>query len=103
VWVLCGDSEIAEGSIWEALDKAAWFGLANLTVIVDVNRLGMRGPTELGWDLEGYARRVAAFGRHAVKVNNGHDATAIDAALAEAVRSGRPAVVLARTHRARLC
>ena len=46
VWVLCGDSELAEGSIWEALDKAGHYGLSNLTAIFDVNRLGQRGPTE---------------------------------------------------------
>ena len=56
VWVLCGDSEMAEGSIWEAFDKASHYGLDNLTAIVDVNRLGQRGPTDLGWDLEAYAR-----------------------------------------------
>src|SRR5215470_3011004 len=55
VWVLCGDSEMAEGSMWEAFDKAAYYHLGNLTAIVDVNRLGQRGPTELGWDLDAYA------------------------------------------------
>ena len=53
VWVLCGDSEMAEGSMWEAFDKASHYKLANLIAIVDVNRLGQRGPTELGWDLDG--------------------------------------------------
>ena len=62
VWVLCGDSELAEGSVWEAFDKAAYYRLDNLTVIVDVNRLGQRGPTELGWDVDAYARRVEGFG-----------------------------------------
>ena len=62
VWVLCGDSEMAEGSMWEALDKAAYYRLDNLTAIVDVNRLGQRGPTELGWDLDTYAKRIEAFG-----------------------------------------
>ena len=62
VWVLCGDSEMAEGSIWEGLDKASHYGLSKLVVIVDVNRLGQRGPTELGWDLDAYARRASAFG-----------------------------------------
>ena len=47
VWVLCGDSEMAEGSIWEALDKASHYGLTNLVTVVDVNRLGQRGETEL--------------------------------------------------------
>ncbi|WP_304438115.1 1-deoxy-D-xylulose-5-phosphate synthase N-terminal domain-containing protein, partial [Frankia sp. CpI1-P] len=58
VWVICGDSEMAEGSVWEALDKASYYNLSNLIAIVDVNRLGQRGPTELGWDLDTYARRV---------------------------------------------
>jgi transketolase len=47
VWVLCGDSETAEGSIWEALDKASYYKLGNLTALIDINRLGQRGPTEL--------------------------------------------------------
>src|SRR5271165_3610205 len=62
VWVLCGDSEIAEGSIWEAFDKASYYKLANLIAIVDINRLGQRGPTELSWDLDAYRRRAEAFG-----------------------------------------
>ena len=63
-WVLCGDSETAEGSIWEALDKASYYQLGNLTAIVDVNRLGQRGPTELNGTSTSTAR-VAAFGaRH---------------------------------------
>ncbi|MEP7106219.1 MAG: 1-deoxy-D-xylulose-5-phosphate synthase N-terminal domain-containing protein, partial [Chloroflexota bacterium] len=62
VWVLCGDSEIAEGSIWEALDKAGKYGLTNLTPIVDVNRLGQRGETEYAWHTQVYAARAEAFG-----------------------------------------
>jgi len=75
VWVLCGDSETAEGSIWEALDKASYYKLGNLTAIVDVNRLGQRGPTELEWDLDRYAARVEAFGCRALVID-GHDPTA---------------------------
>src|SRR6201993_2318668 len=52
VWVLCGDSEMAEGSMWEALDKASHYQLSNMIAIVDINRLGQRGATELGWDIE---------------------------------------------------
>src|SRR4051794_4826676 len=101
VWVLCGDSELAEGSIWEALDKAGHYELSNLIAIVDVNRLGQRGPTELGWDLDAYARRVEAFGARAVQVD-GHDLSAVDDALAEAARADdRPTVVLARTIKGR--
>jgi transketolase len=83
VWVLCGDSETAEGSIWEALDKAAFYRLRNLTAIFDVNRLGQRGPTELSWDVDTYAKRVEAFGCHPIVID-GHDLGEIDKALSVA-------------------
>lgn len=100
VWVLCGDSETAEGSVWEALDKAAYYGLRNLTVIVDVNRLGQRGPTELGWDIDAYAGRVTAFGCQAVSAD-GHDVAEIDRAFSRAADADRPTVILARTRKGR--
>src|SRR5579859_5469392 len=84
VWTLCGDSEMAEGSIWEALDKASYYKLANLIAIVDVNRLGQRGPTELGWDQPDYARRMEAFGARVLTVD-GHDLEAIDKAMTVAI------------------
>ncbi|NJP34295.1 transketolase [Micromonospora thermarum] len=96
VWVLCGDSETAEGSVWEALDKAGHYGLRNLTAIVDVNRFGQRGETELAWDLDTYRRRVEAFGCQAIVVD-GHDLAAIDDALGRARQATGPTVVLART------
>jgi transketolase len=96
VWALCGDSEVAEGSIWEGLDKAAHYGLSNFTAIVDVNRLGQRGETELGWDLEAYRRRVTAFGAQALVID-GHDLEQVDRALAGARRATQPTVILART------
>lgn len=96
-WVLCGDSELAEGSIWEALDKAAYYKLGNLTAIVDVNRLGQDGPTELQWDMDRYARRVEAFGAHPLVID-GHDISAIDDALTRArSQPGQPTVILAKT------
>ncbi|MBT2539112.1 transketolase [Arthrobacter sp. ISL-69] len=96
-WVLCGDSELAEGSIWEALDKAAYYRLGNLTAIVDVNRLGQNGPTELQWDMDRYARRVESFGAYPLVVD-GHDISAIDDALTRArSRPDQPTVVLAKT------
>jgi transketolase len=103
VWVLCGDSETAEGSIWEALDKASHYNLANLIPIVDVNRLGQSGPTELQWHLETYRRRVEAFGARAVVID-GHDLAEIDRALAtaEADAAGeQPTVILAKTIKGR--
>ncbi|PYI65162.1 transketolase [Arthrobacter livingstonensis] len=96
-WVLCGDSEMAEGSMWEAMDKAAFYKLGNLTAMVDVNRLGQDGPTELQWDLDRYARRVEAFGAQALVID-GHDVKAIDDALTEARSNpAQPTVILAKT------
>src|SRR5215469_9905300 len=98
VWVLCGDSELAEGSIWEAFDKASYYKLSNLVVIADINRLGQRGETDLGWNLEGYARRMEAFGARVLTVD-GHDLAAIDKAMAAAkdASGGQPTVILAKT------
>ncbi|MDN0198394.1 transketolase [Streptomyces sp. S.PNR 29] len=97
VWVLTGDSELAEGSIWEAAEQAAYEHLDNLTVIVDVNRLGQRGPTRHGHDLDAYARRFQAFGWHTIEID-GHDVDAIDRAYGEALSTkGQPTAVLART------
>ncbi len=90
VWVLCGDSEMAEGSVWEAAEHAGHEHLDNLTAIVDVNRLGQRGPTRHGHDLDAYARRFQAFGWHTVEVD-GHDVDAIDRAYGEAVVHRRTA------------
>jgi transketolase len=103
VWVLCGDSELAEGSIWEALDKASYYRLSNLIAMVDVNRLGQRGATDLGWDLDAYTRRAEAFGAR-VLVIDGHDLSAIDGALtfaADSSASGQPTVILAKTIKGR--
>ena len=97
VWVLCGDSEMAEGSMWEAFEHAAHFGLDNLTAVIDVNRLGQRGETMVGWDLDTYVARAEAFGWNAIAID-GHDLDAIDGAFAKAVStSGSPTVVVART------
>ncbi|MHB9863811.1 transketolase [Streptomyces sp. YIM S03343] len=97
VWVLCGDSELAEGSVWEAAEHAGYEHLDNLVAIVDVNRLGQRGPTRHGHDLDAYARRFQAFGWHTVEVD-GHDVDAVDRAYGEAESTkGQPVAVLART------
>src|SRR3954464_497557 len=97
VWVLCGDSEIAEGSQWEALEHAAYYELDNLVAVIDVNRLGQRGETMHGWDLDSYAKRAEAFGCHAIEID-GHDYEAIDRAYAEALdTAGQPVVIVAKT------
>ena len=100
-WVLCGDSELAEGSIWEAFEMAGIEGLDNLTAILDINRLGQRGPTRHGWDLDAYARRIKAFGWHVEEVD-GHDVAAVDAAMSAARRTrGMPTAIIARTRKGR--
>jgi transketolase len=99
VWVVCGDSEMAEGSMWEAFEQAGFHGLDNLCAIIDVNRLGQRGPTMHEWDLDAYAARARAFGWHAITID-GHDVDAIDAAYKEAAATtGQPTVIVAKTRK----
>ena len=97
VWVICGDSEMAEGSMWEAAEHAAFYELDNLTAIVDVNRLGQRGETMHGWDLASYSDRLRSFGWHAIEID-GHDVEQIDAAYREAESTnGKPTAIVAKT------
>jgi transketolase len=99
VWVLCGDSELAEGSIWEAFDKASYYGLSRLVVLADINRLGQRGQTDVGWNLPEYQRRMEAFGARVLTID-GHDLAAIDQAMTEAAgdaSGSQPTVILAKT------
>ena len=97
VWVLCGDSEMAEGSMWEAFEHASHYELDHLTAIIDVNRLGQRGETMIGWNTGVYVERARAFGWNALEVD-GHDVEEIDRAYKEAEETaGRPTVIVART------
>jgi transketolase len=101
VWVLCGDSELAEGSMWEAFEHAGYEHLDNLTAIIDVNRLGQRGETRHGWDTGAYARRIGAFGWHTIEID-GHDVADVDRAYAGAAgRLGQPTAIIARTMKGR--
>ena len=96
-YVMLGDGEMAEGSVWEAADVAEYQKLDNLCAIVDVNRLGQSDPTQLGHEMPRIAARWTAFGWHAVTID-GHDMQQILNALAEARGTkGRPTVILART------
>jgi transketolase len=96
VWVLCGDSELAEGSMWEAFEHAGHAGLDNLIAVVDVNRLGQRGPTMHEWDTSSLAARANACGWDVQEID-GHDLEAIDAAYAQALAAEAPAAIFART------
>src|ERR687897_3536804 len=96
-WVICGDSEMAEGSMWEAAEHAAFYELDNLCAIIDVNRLGQRGETMHGWDLSSYSDRFRAFGWHAIEID-GHDVEQIHAAYQEAERTTwKPTAIVAKT------
>jgi transketolase len=96
VWVLHGDSETAEGSVWEAFEHASHYELDNLTVVLDVNRLGQRGETMLGWNTGPYLERARAFGWNALEID-GHDVEEIDRAYREAAEAGVPTLIVART------
>lgn len=97
VWVLLGDSEMAEGSIWEACDKAGYYKLDNLIGILDCNRLGQRGETELGWNTAAYAARAKAFGWHTFEID-GHNYEEINQAYSEALKvKDQPTLIVART------
>lgn len=97
IWVLLGDSEMAEGSIWEAFDHASHYKLDNLVGILDCNRLGQRGETELGWNTEAYAARARAFGWNAIIVD-GHNYDEINKAYAQAIQpNGSPTLIVAKT------
>jgi len=97
-YVLMGDSEVAEGSVWEAAELASRYQLDNLVGILDVNRLGQRGETMLGWDLDTYEARFAAFGWHTIVLGDGHDIDAVQVAYGEIDHAcGRPTILIART------
>jgi transketolase len=97
IWVLLGDSEMSEGSIYEALELAAHYKLNNIVGILDMNRLGQRGETMLGWNGDAYAARARSFGWHPIEID-GHNVEQISAAYQEARRqTDRPTLIIART------
>ncbi len=97
-WVLMGDSEMAEGSVWEAMEAAAFHEVDNLIGILDLNRLGQRGPTMHEWHADVFAQRAQAFGWHAIEID-GHDVASIDHAYSEAEAADRPTLIVARTEK----
>ena len=101
VWVLCGDSEMAEGSMWEAFQHASFYKLGNLVAILDMNRLGQTRETMEGWDGDAYAERARAFGWQAIQID-GHDPEAIDEAYAQAGENEDvPTFIVAKTKKGR--
>lgn len=98
VWVLMGDSEAAEGSVWEAMEAAAYHQVDNLIAIVDLNRLGQRGPTMHEWHADTFKQRAQAYGWHALEID-GHDVASIDRAYGEAAAADGPTLIIARTEK----
>src|SRR5580700_6909681 len=95
-YVLMGDGECAEGSVWEAASLAGINQLNNLIAIVDVNRLGQSDPTAFGHDLNVYKRRFESFGWRTEEID-GHDLEEIVEVLAAVGLGNQPLVILAKT------
>lgn len=96
VYVLIGDSELAEGSNFEALQLASHYKLNNLCAIIDVNRLGQTGPTMLGYNLDIYKKRISSFGWNTITIN-GHNISQIIKALKKSRNSKKPTAIIAKT------
>lgn len=97
-YVLLGDSELAEGSVWEAFDCAAYYGLSQLVAIVDINRLGQRGETMYGHNIDVYKAKCQAFGWQVYEVD-GHNHQDIQQALDAVKHSDKPVAILAKTYK----
>jgi len=98
VWVMLGDSEMAEGSVWEAMEATAFHDASNVTAILDLNRLGQRGETMHGWHSDVFRDRAEAFGWNAIQID-GHDVDEIDEAFTNAERDSKPTFIIARTEK----
>ena len=99
IWVVLGDSEMSEGSNWEAFELGGFYKLSNITAILDMNRLGQRGQTMLGWDGDAYAARARAFGWHTIEID-GHNLDQINSAYAEATaQTEKPTLIVAKTEK----
>ena len=95
-YVLLGDSEMAEGSQWEAMQIAAHYGLSNLIGVLDVNRLGQRGETMYGYDIEAYGNRISSFGWETIAID-GHSFEEVLKAYERAQKASAPVMIIART------
>jgi transketolase len=106
VWTLMGDSEMAEGQIWEAMEAASHYQLNNMVAVVDVNRLGQSGETGLSWHMASYAQRAEAFGWQTILLKNGHNIEAVYKAFKQAdslntVHRQKPLMIIAKTVKGR--
>ena len=96
VYVLMGDSESSEGSVWEGLQLASYYNLNNLIAIFDINKLGQRGETMLGHNIKTYEKRIQSFGWNTIAIE-GHNIGQVLKALNKAKKSSKPTAILAKT------
>ncbi len=99
VWVLLGDSEFSEGQVYEALELSSYYKASNLIGILDVNRLGQRGETMLGWNIHAYERRISSFGWNTIVLEDGYDLKTIYNALNSIEKNETlcPTMIIAKT------
>jgi transketolase len=101
IWVLMGDSEIAEGSIWEAIQLTSFYKMKNIIGIIDMNRLGQRGQTMLGWDCDTLKKRIEAFGWNCIVIEDGHDINQVFETYRQLLQTSYdgPTMIIARTRK----
>jgi transketolase len=101
VYCVLGDSEMAEGSIWEAMNSAVYFNLDNIVAIVDLNRLGQRGQTQIGHDTNNIKAKCEAFGWETYVIEEGNDLESCRKIMNEVAesQSGKPKIIIAKTYK----
>ncbi len=97
VFVLLGDSEMTEGQIWEAMQIASYYKLNNLIAILDVNRLGQRGETMLGWDINTYAQRTKSFGWNPILIEDGNNIQKVFNTFSDIKTINNSTIIIAKT------
>ena len=99
VYCILGDSEMAEGSVWEAMNSAVYFNLENIVAVVDLNRLGQRGQTQIGHDTNNIKAKCEAFGWETFVIEEGNDLESCRKVMNEVAesKSGKPKMVIAKT------
>ncbi len=99
IYVLMGDSELAEGQVWEAVQLSSFYHVSNLIALVDINRLGQNGQTMFGWKIDEYQRRFESFGWQVYKLTDGHNLDEIKKIFQkiETDKNNKPEVILAKT------
>lgn len=96
-YVMMGDSEMAEGSVWESCELAAYYKVSNLVAIVDVNRLGQSSQTMEGWNTEDFKNKFAAFGWEPLVIDGHNMEQIVEALQKTSKKSDKPFVIIAKT------